>query len=43
MFFDNHSTPNGTTVDLGVIPAGTEIRFGLFVDTTGNTFYDGTA
>ena len=43
MFFDNHSTPNGATVDLGVIPAGTEILFGLFVDTTGNTFYDGPA
>jgi hypothetical protein len=41
MFFDNHLTVNGTTVDLGVIPAGTEILFGLYVDTTGDTFYSG--
>src|SRR5207245_2015193 len=30
-------------VDLGVFAAGTEIVFGLYVDTTGNTFYDGPA
>jgi hypothetical protein len=42
-FFDNHSTPNGTTVDLGDVAAGTEIEFGIFVDTTGNTFFDGPA
>jgi len=42
-FFDNHSTPNGATVDLGVIAAGTEIVFGLYVDTTTDTWFDGPA
>ena len=42
-FFDNHSTPNGTVVDLGTFAAGTEIVFGLYVDTTGETYYDGPA
>jgi hypothetical protein len=42
-FFDDHATANGVTVDLGVIPNGTEIVFGLFVDTTGDTFFDGPA
>jgi len=42
-FFDNHSTANGTVVDLGTFAAGTEIVFGLYVDSTGDTFYDGPA
>jgi len=40
-FMDNHATANGTTYDLGVIPAGTEIEFGLDVLTTGDVWYDG--
>jgi hypothetical protein len=42
-FMDNHSTANGTTYDLGTFAAGTEIVFGLYVDSTLNTFYDGPA
>jgi hypothetical protein len=38
---NDHSTPNGTTYDLGTFPAGTEIEFGLDVTTTGNVWYDG--
>lgn len=41
LFMDNHSTGNGTTYDLGVIPAGTEIEFGLDVFNTGNLWFDG--
>src|SRR5208337_298095 len=42
-FMDNKTTPNGTTYDLGTYAAGTEIEFGLYVDNTGNTWYDGPA
>jgi hypothetical protein len=41
MFFENHSTANGTTVDLGTFAAGTEIEFGLFASNSGQTWYDG--
>lgn len=40
-FFENHTTPAGTTVDLGSFAAGTEIEFGIYVVNTGLTFYDG--
>jgi hypothetical protein len=43
LFLDNHSTPNGTTYDLGTFAAGTEIEFGLDVLSTGNIWYDGPA
>jgi hypothetical protein len=42
-FMNNHSTPNGTTYDLGSYAAGTEIEFGLYVFDTQNTWYDGPA
>jgi hypothetical protein len=41
IFMNDHSTPNGTTYDLGTFAAGTEIVFGLDVTTTGNVWYDG--
>jgi len=40
-FFENHTTPAGTTMDLGTYAAGTEILFGIYVVNTGLTFYDG--
>jgi hypothetical protein len=40
-FFENHSTYNGTTVDLGNVDAGTEIEFGLYAYNSGQTWYDG--
>ena len=40
-FFANHSTANGTTIDLGSYAAGTEIEFGLYVFNTGLTWYNG--
>lgn len=40
-FFENHSTPAGTTIDLGSYAAGTEIEFGIYVLNTGNTWFDG--
>ena len=43
LFMNDHTTPNGTTYDLGSYPAGTEIEFGLYVYDTGNTWYDGPA
>ena len=41
LFFENHGTPAGTTLDLGTWAAGTEMMFGIYVQTTGNTWYDG--
>jgi hypothetical protein len=41
LFFDNHATANGATIDLGTYAAGTEIEFGIYVVDTGDTFYDG--
>jgi hypothetical protein len=40
-FFENHSTPNGATIDLGSFTAGTEMEFGIYVLNTGDFFYDG--
>ena len=40
-FFDNHSTANGTTIDLGDFAVGTEIEFGLYSYNTDETWYDG--
>jgi hypothetical protein len=40
-FFDNHATLGGTTLDLGTFAAGTELEFGVYVNSTGNTWYDG--
>jgi len=40
-FFENHSTPAGTTLDLGTYAAGTEIVFGIYVVDTGLTFFSG--
>ena len=41
--FVNHSSPVGSTVDLGTFTAGTELIFGLDVLTTGDVFYTGDA
>jgi hypothetical protein len=43
LFFDNHATTHGATVDLGDVTAGTEIEFGIFVNSTGFTYFDGPA
>lgn len=40
-FFENHTTANGATIDLGTFAAGTELVFGLDVFNTGDIFYDG--
>lgn len=42
-FFNNHSTPNGTVLSLGVWPAGTELIFGLDVHDTGDQWFTGPA
>jgi hypothetical protein len=39
--FNNHSTPVGTTVDLGNFAAGTELLFQMHVNNTGDNFYTG--
>jgi hypothetical protein len=41
VLFNNHTTPFGTTIDLGYFTAGTELVFGLYVNNTGNTFFTG--
>jgi hypothetical protein len=43
VIFNNHSTPVGTTVDLGTFTAGTELIFSEFVHNTGETYYTGPA
>jgi len=40
-FFQNHSTPVGTSLDLGTFTAGTVLRFRLDVTSTGNSFFTG--
>jgi hypothetical protein len=40
-FFENHTTPAGTSINLGSYAAGTEIEFGIYILDTGNTWYDG--
>lgn len=39
--FNNHTTPVGTTVDLGSFAPGTELVFQLHVNNTGYDFYTG--
>ena len=39
--FSGHSTPVGTTIDLGTFAAGTVLNFRMHVDNTGNDFYMG--
>jgi hypothetical protein len=41
--FNNHSTPVGTTLNLGTFSPGTELMFRLFVHDTGNNYYSGPA
>lgn len=41
--FNNHSTPVGTTRDLGFFEAGTELVFRIHVRNTGRDFYTGPA
>ncbi len=41
--FNNHSTPVGTTADLGSFAVGTELIFELYVNNTGNSFFTGPA
>jgi hypothetical protein len=41
LIFNNHTTPVGTTVDLGEFSAGIELIFELFVRNTGNSFFTG--
>jgi hypothetical protein len=41
LFFDNHGTANGATIDLGSYTAGTELEFGLFSYNSGETWYSG--
>lgn len=41
--FNGHATPVGTTVDLGVFAAGTELKFQLHVNNTGDNWYTGPA
>jgi hypothetical protein len=43
VIFNNHTTPVGTTFDLGNFTAGTELIFAIYVLNTGNTFYSGDA
>lgn len=40
-FFPNHTTPAGQTMSLGSWPAGTEMEFGIYVETTGRYWYSG--
>ena len=39
--FTNHTTPVGTTTNLGNFTAGQELEFFIFVQNTGNTYYTG--
>ncbi len=43
VIFNNHTTPVGTTFDLGSFTAGTELIFAIYVLNTGETFYSGDA
>ncbi len=43
VIFNNHTTPVGTTFNLGNYTAGTELVFAIYVLNTGNTFYSGDA
>jgi len=39
--FTNHTTPVGSTANLGNFAAGQELEFFIYVRNTGNTFYTG--
>jgi hypothetical protein len=41
--FNGHATPVGTTIDLGSFTAGTELKFQLHVNNTGENFFTGPA
>ncbi len=41
--FNNHTTPVGTTVDLGSFASGTKLTFELFVHNTGRSYFTGPA
>ena len=43
VIFTNHSTPPGTTQNLGTFTAGTELIFRIHVLNTGNDFFTGPA
>ena len=41
--FNGHATAVGTTIDLGTFAAGTELKFQLHVNNTGDNFFTGPA
>lgn len=41
VIFNNHTTPIGTTADLGFFSAGTELIFRIYVNDTGDSFFTG--
>ena len=41
--FNNHTSPVGSTVNLGSFAIGTELEFRLFVNNTGDNFFTGAA
>jgi hypothetical protein len=43
LIFTNHTTPVGTTINLGSFAAGTELVFGIYVRNTGDEFFMGPA
>ncbi len=43
IIFNNHTTPDGTTMNLGSFTAGTELVFRIFVINTGRSFFTGPA
>ncbi|MDQ3003750.1 MAG: PEP-CTERM sorting domain-containing protein [Fibrobacterota bacterium] len=43
VIFNNHTTPVGTSANLGTHAAGTELKFSILVLNTGETFFSGPA
>ena len=43
IIFNNHTTPVGTTADLGTYAAGTELQFMIYVNNTGHSWFSGDA
>ncbi|MCI5125870.1 MAG: hypothetical protein D3925_15715 [Candidatus Electrothrix sp. AR5] len=43
LIFKNHSSPVGSTVNLGSFPIGTELMFRLHVNNTGYDYFTGPA
>ena len=43
LIFTNHTTPVGTSINLGSFAAGTELVFGIYVRNTQQAFYMGQA